>query len=169
MPKSSSFYLSAFMLLLLALTSCMRNPNLQGKGEEYMQGEWQQDSVPLQKQLLSYSLYHYKFNCDSFFVTINSFSKVNTGYDTCMNAGHWKEYIRGTYKQSHDTLHIKGLFCNADFSFKKVGGCFRSGVYEEYFKVSKKTDSLIQLSSISNVIPVNLRLIKKITCRPKPL
>lgn len=169
MLKPRGFYFSAFSFLLLAFTSCMLNPNLQGRGEDYIQGEWKQDSVPLQKQLLSYSLYHYRFNCDSFFVTIHSFSKVNSGSDTCMNAGHWTEYIRGTYRQNHDTLRLKGLFCNADFSFKKEGGCFRSGVYEEYFKVSKKTDSLVQLSSISNVIPVNLRLIKKVTCNPKPL
>ncbi|MDB5029737.1 MAG: hypothetical protein JWP71_458, partial [Mucilaginibacter sp.] len=103
------------------------------------------------------------------FMQISSFSKVNSGADSCMNAGHWTEYIRGTYKQSNDTLHIKGNFCNADYTLKKQVGCFRSGPYEEFFKVSKKTDSLIQFSSTSNVIPVNLRLIKKITCNPKPL
>jgi hypothetical protein len=158
-----------FLLLTLPLSSCWRNPNFQGRGENYIQGEWKQDSVSMQKQLLSYSLYQYKFDCDSVFVTIHSFSKVNTGADTCMNKGTWMEYIRGTYTQKHDTLHIKGLFCKADFSLKKEGGCFRSGVYEEDFKVSKKTDSLVQFSSLSNVIPVNLHLIKSITCNPKPL
>jgi hypothetical protein len=159
-------YLLPFCLLI---ASCSLNPNLQGKGETYIQGEWKQDSIPMQKQLLSYSLYNFKFSCDSVFVQINSYSKVNSGADSCMNAGHWTEYIRATYKQSNDTLHLKGQFCNADYSLKKEGGCFRSGPYEEFFKVSKKTDKSVQFLSTSNVIPVNLRLIKKITCNPKPL
>jgi hypothetical protein len=158
-----------FLALCFVLSACSLNPDLQGNGEDYIQGEWQQDSVLMQKQLLSYSLYNFKFNCDSFYMKISSFSKVNSGADTCMNPGHWTEYIRGTYKQSNDTLHLNGNFCNADYSLKKEGGCFRSGPYEEFFKVSKKTDSLIQFSSTSNVIPVKLRLTKKITCHPKPL
>jgi hypothetical protein len=162
-------YLFAFSLLLLALTSCSFNPGMQGKGEIYLQGEWQQDSVIKQQQLLNYSLYSFKFSCDSFFVEMRSYSKVNTGVDTCMNSGHWTEYIKGSYKQSNDTLRLKGLFCNADYSYKKAEGCFRSGVYEENFKVSKQTDSLIQFSSTSNVIPIHLHLTNRIICNPKPL
>jgi hypothetical protein len=158
-----------FLLLALTLSACSFNPNLQGRGEGYIQGEWQQDSIPMQKQLLNYSLYNFKFSCDSFYVSVRSYSKINSGADSCMNAGHWTEYIRGTYHQNKDTLHLKGNFCNADFSLKKAGGCFRSGVYEELFTVNKKTDSLVQFLSTSSVIPVNLRLIKKITCNPKPL
>jgi hypothetical protein len=166
MLKHFSFSLLAFTFLLSA---CTLNPSLQGKGESYLQGEWKQDSIPMQKQLLTYSLFKYKFSCDSVFIEVNSVSKVNSGMDSCMNAGHWTEYIRGTYHQSNDTLHIKGNFCNADYTLKKQIGCFRSGPYEESFKVSKKTDSLVQFLSTSNVIPVNLHLIKKITCDPKPL
>ena len=164
-----SFYLSAFAFLLLALTSCSFNPGMQGKGADYLQGEWQQDSVIMQKQLLNYSLYNFKFSCDSFFVKVRSYSKVNVGIDTCMNSGQWTEYIKGSYKQSNDTLHLKGMFCNADYTFKKAEGCFRSGVYEEFFKVNKKTDSLVQFSSTSNVIPINIRLTNRIICNPKPL
>ncbi|MCC8426790.1 fumarate hydratase [Mucilaginibacter sp. UR6-11] len=166
MQKPFAVYLSALCLLL---TSCSFNPALQGRGQDYLQGEWRQDSVPMQKQLLSYSLFKFKFSCDSVFIQLNSFSKVNSGMDSCMNGGHWSEYIRGTYSQSHDTLHIKGNFCNADYTLKKQAGCFRYGPYEEFFKVSKKTGSLVQFLSTSNVIPVNLHLIKKITCNPKPL
>lgn len=155
--------------IILILASCSRDAAVQGKGETYLQAEWKQDSIPMQKQLLSYSLYNFKFSCDSVFMQINSYSKVNSGADSCMNAGHWSEYIRGTYVQSHDTIRIRGNFCNADYTLKKQEGCFRSGPYEEFFKVTKKTDSLIQFSSTSNVIPVNLRLIKRISCDPKPL
>ena len=176
MQKPFSFLLSpftptvAFSFLLLALSmSCTPNANLQGKGEVYLQGEWRQDPLPMEKQLLEYSIYHFRFSCDSFFVQINSFSKVNNGADTCMNSGHWSEYVRGSYQQRSDTLHLRGQFCNADYSLKQEGGCFRSGIYEEFFKVSKKTDSLVQFSSTSSVIPINAHLIKHTTCNPKPL
>ena len=161
----------AFIILLFAFTlaSCSLNPGLQGKGEAYLQGEWTQDSIPMQKQLLNYSLYEFKFSCDSVYATIRSFSKVNNGYDTCMNAGSWTEFIRGTYQQTGDTLRIRGNFCNSDFSLKGPGGCFRSGVYQDVFNVTQKGDSSVVFSSTSNVIPVNLQLINKIGCNPKPL
>jgi hypothetical protein len=169
MLKSFSFRLSPLTLIVALCSGCWFNPNMQGKGEVYLQGEWQQDSVPDQKQLLEYSIYHFKFSCDSFFVRVNSFSKVNNGPDTCMRSGHWTEYIKGNYQQRNDTLHLRGQFCNADYSLKDEGGCFRSDIYEELFKVSKKTDSLIQLSSTTSVIPITAHLIKHTSCNPKPL
>jgi hypothetical protein len=165
MQKSISFLLSALCLL----SACSLNPNTQGPGESYLQGVWQQDSTTIQRQLVNYSLYHFKFTCDSVFILQRSFSKVNYGSDTCMNKGHWTEYMSGTYTQQHDTLHIKGFFRNADYRSKDLGGCFRSGVYEEFFKVNKKTDSLLQFTGTSNVMPVSIRLINKLTCHVKPL
>ena len=166
MQKAFATLLYAFCLLISA---CSLNPSLQGKGEASLQGEWKQDSIPMQKQLLSYSLYDFKFSCDSVYGTIRSFSKVNNGYNTCMNAGKWTEYFRGTYQQTNDTLRIKGNFCNADFSLKGPAGCFRSGPYQDVFKVTQKSDSNIVFSSTASVIPVNLQLINKISCNPKPL
>jgi len=161
---------AAFCFLLLAFTSsCWFNPNMQTPGESSLQGEWQQDSVTNQKQLLSYSLYHIKFSCDSFFMSIHSFSKIDNGVDTCMRSGQWMEYTRGTYVQTHDTLRLKGQFANADMTVKDDKGCFRAGDYREDFKVTKKSDSLIRFASTINIIPVDLRLIKRTTCHPKPL
>jgi len=160
--------LFAFCFLLSAF-SCKFNPNMQTPGEGYLQGEWQQDSIPNQKSLLDYSLYHLKFSCDSFYVSIKSFSKVNTGADSCMKSGHWTEYCRGIYRQMHDTLHLRGQFCNPDFTIKDDKGCFRSGDYEEFFKVGKKSDSVVQFTSTTNVIPINAHLIKRTSCSPKPL
>jgi len=168
--KSFSFCLSAFTFsLLFALSSCSLNPSLQTPGEGYLQGEWQQDSISGQKVLLNYSLYHLKFTCDSFYFVIKSFSKVNAGADSCMKTGKWVEYVKGTYLQKNDTLHLKGLFCNADMTVKSDKGCFRYGDYEEFFKVTKKTDSLVQFAITTSVIPVNARLIKKYTCHPNPI
>lgn len=155
--------------LIVAFSSCSRNPDMQEPGDSKLQGEWKQDSVPAQKSLVTYSLYDIKFSCDSFLLKISTVSKVNYGADTCMSKGHWDEYIRGTYSQRRDTLHIKGQFCNADGSYKNEQGCFRFGDYEEYFKVHKQSDSLIRFVSTSNVIPINAHLIKRTSCIPKPL
>ncbi|MET3611213.1 fumarate hydratase [Mucilaginibacter rubeus] len=165
----NAFCLIAFSFMLSAFSSCSRNPDMQEPGDSKLQGEWKQDSVPAQKSLVTYSLYDIKFSCDSFLLKISTVSKVNYGADTCMSKGHWDEYVRGTYSQRRDTLHIKGQFCNADGSYKNEQGCFRFGDYEEYFKVHKQSDSLIRFVSTSNVIPINAHLIKRTSCIPKPL
>lgn len=165
MQKAFAFYLLAFSLL----SACSLNPSVQGNGEACLQGVWKQDSVPMQSRLLSYSLYKFTFSCDSVYMEVASYAKVNSGMDSCMNKGAWTEYIRGTYHQQNDTLRIKGNFCNADYSLKKQVGCFRSGPYEGSFKVSKQSDSTVQFLSTSNVMPVNLRLIKRTTCVPKSI
>jgi hypothetical protein len=171
MQKPFAFYLLSFALILaFSLSACKFNPDMQGPGEAALQGEWQQDSAALQKKLVNYSLYHFKFSCDSFFVSIKSFSKANGGYpDSCVKNGQWSEYAKGVYEQKHDTLRLKGLFSNADLTYKVEGGCFRSGKYEETFKLNKKTDSVIQFFPTSSVIPFDARLIKRSTCIPKPL
>jgi hypothetical protein len=165
------FSLSAFTFLLLAFSfaSCSFNPNLQGKGEVYLQGEWKQDSIPMQKKLIDYSLYNINFSCDSFYMQINSFSKVNNGPDTCMRSGHWTEYVKGSYQQHKDTVRLRGQFCHANFTLKEEGGCFRSGIYDESFQSKKKGDSIIQLYPTSGVIPIEIHLLKRTTCTQKPL
>ena len=167
MKKALAFYLLAFTFLLQ--TACKFNPDMQTPGQTYLQGEWQQDRVTMQKQLVNYSLYNLKFNCDSFFVQIKTFSKANTGSDSCAQSGQWIEYAKGTYEQRNDTVNVRGLFCNPDYSYKNPEGCFRSGVYEESFKVAKKTDSVLQFNPTSSVIAFNARLIKRTVCTPKPL
>ncbi|MCS3732892.1 fumarate hydratase [Mucilaginibacter dorajii] len=164
-----AFYLFAFCFLLLAFGSCTMNPDYQKPGIKYLQGEWKQDSVPAQKRLVTYSLYDLKFSCDSFFMKVSTVSKVNYGADTCMGSGHWAEYIKGTYTQKQDTLHLKGEFCTANGGYKDEKTCFRYGDYEEFFKVKQIKDSLIQFTSTSNVIPINARLVKRTNCIPKPL
>lgn len=159
----------AFFLFAFSLSSCWMNPDTQKPGVRELQGEWQQDTVPMQKQLLTYSLYHFRFSCDSFFISIKTFSKVNYGADSCMRSGQWTEYTRGNYGQRNDTLFLKGQFCNSDYTIKDNTGCFRSGNYEEIFKINKLTDSVLQLSSTTDVIPTSARLIKHTTCHVKPL
>jgi len=174
MQKPFAFRLLPFasiacFLLFAFCFACTPNANLQGKGETYLQGEWQQDSVPAQKKLLEYSLYNIKFSCDSFFMQIKSFSKANNSPDTCGRSGHWVEYIKGGYYQQNDTLHVRGQFCNANHSLKPEGGCFRSGIYEETFKLKKTGDSLVEFAGASSLIPIKTHLIKRTTCNPKSL
>lgn len=175
MQRPFSFQLSPFTSLcfllfaLSSLNSCTRNANYQGKGETYLQGEWRQDTVLAEKKLTEYSLYDLKFSCDSFFMQIKSFSKVNNGPDSCTKSGHWIEYVKGTYEKKQDTVHVRGNFCNPDYSIKDAGGCFRSGIYEEHFKLKKKGDSVLEFAGASSVIPIEARLIKHTTCTPKPL
>ena len=157
------------LVFTLLISSCWMNPDTQKPGVKELQGEWQQDAAPVQKQLLTYSLYHFKFSCDSFFVSIKTFSKVNYGADSCMKGGQWTEYTRGVYGQRNDTLFLKGQFCNPDYTIKETAGCFRLGIYEEVFKMNKVTDSLLRLSSTSAIVPLDVRLIKSATCHIKPL
>jgi len=162
--------LCAFGFMLSALASCSFNPNYQGKGAAYLQGEWKQDSVISEKQLVDYALYHFTFNCDSFFVQMENFSKVNYGADSCMKNGHWFEYAKGYYEMNGDTLHIKGFYANANYSLKNPGGCFNSGVYEDKFKVSHNADSaLLNLLPLSSTIAMKLKLVKRTVCVPKAL
>lgn len=158
-----------FPLIAFSFASCWFNPNMQGRGEVYLQGEWRQDSVPMENKLLEYSLYDIRFSCDSFYMRINTFSKVNNGADSCGASGHWTEYVRGNYQQQDDTVRLKGQFCNPDYSIKQEGGCFRAGPYEESFTVAKRSDSLIRFLPSESVIPVEVHLIKHTTCTPKPL
>lgn len=167
LPKAPLLLLAALLLLIYA--SCTFNPPLQGKGVEALHGEWQQDTSDLQKKLVNYTLYHYKFDCDSFFVQIKTFSKVNYGDDTCMRSGHWAEYAKGAYVLRHDTLRLQGLFCTANYQYKNEGGCFRSGYYDEHFTIAKKTDSVYQFTNTSSVTPFTVHLEKRNTCNPKAL
>ncbi|MBS1528388.1 MAG: fumarate hydratase [Bacteroidetes bacterium] len=171
MQRHLRFLLSSFCFLLGAISfaSCSFNANVQGKGEAYLQGEWRQDSVPMQRKLTEYSLYEMTFSCDSFYMKISSFSKVNNGADACTESGRWTEYTKGTYRQGHDTLRLRGQFCNANHSLKQEGGCFRSGDYDEDFVLKKKNDSLLEFLSTTSDIPIEARLIKHTTCNPKPL
>ena len=155
--------------VLLTLIACSPNANVQTKGVDAIQGEWQQKPEALDKQLVTYTLYNFKFTCDSFFVAMQTHSRVNYGADTCMNKGKWTEYAKGRYQQTRDTIWMRGFFCNADYSLKNPGGCFRSGVYEGFFKAENVADTLLRLTPTSSVLPLNLHLVKRTNCIPKPL
>jgi hypothetical protein len=158
-----------FVLFALSLTSCSFNPPLQGKGSEVLQGEWQQDSIGNTSQLVNYTRYRFRFSCDSVFIRMENFSKVNYGTDTCMNKGHWFEYAGATYGLKNNALHIKGFYCDDKYRLKEPGGCFSYGVYENTFRLTFKGDSDMVLLPASTTLPIQLKRIKKWACVPKPL
>jgi hypothetical protein len=157
------------LLLACCVMACRFNPPYQGRGTDYLQGQWQQDSVAGQQMLTNYSLYNVRFSCDSFFIQMRNFTRVNYGADSCMRGGKWTEYAAGTYSQQTDTLKLKGFYCNANYSLKNPGGCYNSGVYQDDFKLKQLGNGLINLSSLNHVNSFKLRLLKRIACVPKHL
>jgi hypothetical protein len=141
---------------------------MQGKGEDYLQGIWQETSMPYQKQLLQYTNHHFTFTCDSFYVTLQTTARVNTYPDSCFNNGKWLEYAKGTYTSKGDTLILKGTFTKSNFK-QKISGCYRIGVYNPVFLVTGKTNKTLMLQSLQNHAPVILKLKQKTSCVPKPL
>ncbi|MES2417835.1 MAG: fumarate hydratase [Bacteroidota bacterium] len=161
-------YLLLFVFCFLLLTACTRMPDVQGKGETFLQGVWNQDSVPNARQLLNYTQHHFKFTCDSFYVDLTTHAKVNYYEASCFNGGVWKEYAKGTYAVKGDTLILVGNFTKANYK-QKVSGCYRNGQYLNNFKIkSSDTDRLI-LENLNDQKECSLVLKEKITCVPKEL
>ena len=158
--------LSAFLLLFLV--SCKFNPNLQGRGTDYLQGIWNEDSVSYRNELMQYTTHQFKFTCDSFYVTLNTFAKANIYPDSCFNNGRWTEYAKGNYRVKNDSLFIAGTFTKSDFK-QKISGCYRIGLYLETFIIKDSPANSLQLQSINEHRPVYLNLKNKTTCIPQPL
>lgn len=153
---------------LIAFSSCKFKPNVQGKGEAFMQGVWNEDSVTFSKQLKTYTQHHFKITCDSIYIDFLTHSKVNLYEDSCFNRGLWKEYAKGVYTVHGDTLSISATYTHANYK-QKISGCYHIGRYEKLFLIKKKlTDTLI-LENLNNQSQVKLSLKQKITCVPKPL
>ncbi|MDF3077210.1 MAG: fumarate hydratase [Sphingobacteriaceae bacterium] len=160
--------LSSIFILCTIAVSCKFNPNLQGKGTDFVQGIWEEDSVEYQGQLLEYTTHKFTFTCDSVYVVLNTVSKVNTNEDNCFNNGNWNEYAKGVYKISNDTLFVYSTFTQSDYK-QKLSGCYRIGQYLPIFIVKKHTADSLYLQGLQEHLPVKLRMKQKTTCVPKPL
>lgn len=157
-----------FLLLVCATTACRRLPNVQGKGEAFLQGVWNQDSIANSAKLLNYTQHKFKFTCDSFYVDLTTHAKVNYYEDPCFNNGVWKEYAKGVYAVRGDSLFMEGDFTKSNYK-QKVSGCYRTGRYIKSFLVKSITADAIHLESISDQSDVNLVIKQRITCEQKPL
>ena len=163
-----NFGVLAVFLPFLFMTSCSRLPDIQGKGETFLQGVWNQDSVANKEQLQNYTQHKFKFTCDSFYVDFTTHSKVNYYEEECFNNGLWKEYAKGTYQVRNDTLILVGDFTKPNYK-QKVSGCYRNGRYITSFKVKTWSAEELALESLSDQTEVKLNLKEKITCVQKAL
>ncbi|MBB2150987.1 fumarate hydratase [Pedobacter sp. LMG 31462] len=160
-------------MLSLLLTSavfaaCSRLPNVQGKGEAFLQGVWNQDSIAHKEQLLNYTQHKFKFTCDSFYVDLTTHSKVNYYADSCFNNGVWKEYAKGVYEVRNDSLILEGTYTKANYK-QKVTGCYQIGRYVRSFIVKSFESNKLSLVNASDQRECNLILKEKIVCEPKAL
>jgi len=166
MVKNASIFF--FFILVLALVSCKFNPNLQGKGKESIQGIWEEDKVDYQNERLQYSRHHIQFSCDSVYLTIKTFAKVNTYPDSCFKNGSWTEYAKGTYLTKGDTLILSTTFTKSNFK-QKISGCYRVGQYLPAFIIRKNTVDSLFLESLKQHSNIKLSLIQRTICVQKPL
>lgn len=157
-----------FLVFCFLIVSCVRQPNIQGKGEVFMQGVWNEDSVAYSKELSNYTQHCFRFTCDSFYVDLTTYSKVNYYSDSCFNNGIWKEYAKGVYAVRNDSLFLSGTFTNANYK-QKISGCYRIGQYLTSFVIKDKTANTLLLESVSNQRQTKLALKQKITCVQKEL
>lgn len=160
-----AFYL---LLILCVSASCRRLPDVQGKGEAFLQGVWNQDSVTNADKLLNYTQHKFKFTCDSFYVDLTTHSKVNYYSDSCFNGGIWKEYAKGVYEVRGDSLFLAGTYTKANYK-QKVSGCYQIGRYIKSFYIKSSEPGSLHLESVGNQRECNLVLKERILCEPKEL
>ncbi|WP_421945358.1 fumarate hydratase [Pedobacter sp.] len=160
-------YIIIFALSILQL-ACSPRPNIQGKGEEFMQGVWNEDSVAFSDKLNNYTQHHFKISCDSIYIDLLTKSKLNLYEDSCYNNGIWKEYAKGVYAVKGDTLFVGATFTHENYK-QKISGCYRIGRYDKNFLIKKKTNDSLILESLSDQREIILSLKQKITCVQKEL
>lgn len=160
--------LLALLVVFSILVSCRRMPDIQGKGEAFLQGVWNQDSVSNSDKLLNYTQHKFKFTCDSFYVDLTTHSKVNYYADSCFNGGVWKEYAKGVYHVKGDSLILLGTYTKDNYK-QKISGCYQIGRYIKTFHIRSSTSDKLQLESVSNQRACNLVLKEKIICKQKEL
>jgi len=153
-------------MFVLCAMGCRFNPEIQNEGAGYLQGEWVQDSIPMQDALLKYTLHHLKFTCDSIYATLHVSAKVRNIADSCYNDGQWTEYAKGVYVVRGDSLIVDGLYTKSDWK-QKISGCYHIGQYLPRFKIVRHSTDSLWLESRYDQRPLLLRKNADITCIPK--
>lgn len=156
------------LLISCIVASCQRLPDVQGKGEVFMQGIWNEDSIENSNTLLNYTQHRFKITCDSFYVELTTHSKVNYYADTCFNKGVWKEYAKGIYQVRKDSLFLDGTYTKSNFK-QKVSGCYQTGRFIKSFYIRSAKADTLYLQNTNDQRECTLVLKQKITCVPQPL
>lgn len=163
---NSAYRIILFCMLTFVFVSCQRNSDMQGEGEVFLQGSWTTESVPNQDQLLRYELIDFRFNCDSVFVKIKTYSKAKMDVDSCYGNGEWAEYARGVYSVRGDSLIVQATYTNENWR-QKLSGCHHIGQYLPRFKIVKQTKDSLYLENRFSHNPVQLRKTETTTCVPQ--
>lgn len=133
----------------VALSACWFNPIVQKQGAKYLQGKWVEVSNLTSNDLIEYKHREFRFTCDSFYLTLNNFSKADFGQDTCYKHGKWTEFVKGIYSLSGDTIVLKGAYVSKTFRLKK-SVCYTTGSFEETLLYKSRIDSVLILKSFTN-------------------
>jgi hypothetical protein len=163
MKSKSSIFILLFSLYILT-GSCSFNPKPPSKGVNFLQGKWMEDTIENKEQLVTYQQHRFTFTCDSFYLTIHSYSKVNLQGGSCYDAKEWNEYAKGNYILSKDTLKLNGNFVNKEFRYKAETSCYRTGKYLEDFLLNAHQDSIVHITSLLTGLHHQLNLKEKLVC-----
>ncbi|MBK0381399.1 hypothetical protein I5M32_00375 [Pedobacter sp. SD-b] len=157
-----------FILMLFVYTligSCSFNQKPPSQGLKFLQGKWAEDSVENKNQLVTYQKHKFTFTCDSFYLTLHSYSSVNLQGGSCYDAKEWEEYAKGNYSISADTLKLNGNFVNQDFKYKAETSCYRTGKYIEDFIINDHQDSTLLLTSLLTGLRHQINLKERLVCK----
>ena len=165
MKFKKQFFSILVVSALFFLASCKFNKVETSDGEAFLQGKWTEDSLKSKTQLISYQGFDFTFTCDSFYTVICNYSKVDLQGGPCYEKGEWKEYAKGYYQLTGDTLTFNGNFVDAEFKYKTQGSCYRSGKFTDSFLLSSTTDSTILLKSLESGTVHQFSLKERLICK----
>lgn len=152
--------------MLFVFASCQRHTDMQGEGEDYLQGIWVQDSIPGQDQMLNYTLYQFKFTCDSVYAEMQVRNKVQSIPDSCYNNGKWTEYAKAVYSVRSDSMIVDGVYTKPNGK-QKISGCHKHGIYGPRFLIKFKSKDSLVLENRFESRPIVLRKTTDLNCVPK--
>ncbi len=158
----------SLFLLCSFIYSCTVNPNIQGKGDERLQGTWVEDSLSYRSTLLSYTHHGFTFTCDSVYAQLTTYSRTNIYPDSCFNKGVWNEYAKGTYGVKNDTIYLLATYTRSNYK-QKLSGCYNIGQYLPVFIIRKQVADTLYMDNLQSHVPVKLIRTQKTVCQPKAL
>lgn len=154
------------LLLILLLSACKFNSNIQDEGAAFLQGSWTETQVNHQDSLLRYQLHDFRFDCDSVYIKIKTTAKTKMEADSCFAEGEWTEYARGIYIVRNDSLFIEATYTHENWK-QKLGGCHHIGQYLPRFAIAKQRNDSLELRNLYSKVPVKLQRTANSSCVPK--
>ncbi|WP_333866263.1 fumarate hydratase [Sphingobacterium sp.] len=164
--RTKTYLLALAIGMFFFFTACKFNSDMQSEGAPFLQGEWVQDSIPGQQQMMQYTLTDFKFTCDSVYATMHVNNKVQTIPDSCYKNGSWTEHAKGIYVLRGDSIIVDGIYTKENGK-QKISGCYLSGQYIPRFKVVYHAADSVVLESRLDQRQIILRKTKDITCVPQ--